>query len=151
MHLEPGDAEGHHHIGHRVGLGEQVGDLLTGADVPVGHPVLLHLLLRPFGEAPALSHRLHDLEGALGVHALGDQKQHDVVTAANGLVDLGGARGDQVLGVAQPHVGAVEKPDSRTRMSNWSGWVSSSMPRTKVVPNSGMAVPPVGPKILSSS
>ena len=44
-----------------------------------------------------------------------------------------------------------EKPDSRTRISNWSGWVSSSMPRTKVVPNSGMAVPPVGPRILSFS
>ena len=90
-----------------MGLGEQIGDLLAGADVPVRHPVLLHLLLRPLRQAAALPHRLHDLEGALGVHPLGDQEQHDVVPATDGLADLGGARGDQVLGVAQPHVGSV--------------------------------------------
>ena len=105
--LKPGDAEGHHHVGHGVGLGEQVGDLFTGANVPLGHPVLPHLILRPLGKAPALPHRLHDLEGALGVHTLGDQKQHDIVPAADGLADLGGAGGDEVLGVAQPHVGTV--------------------------------------------
>ena len=44
-----------------------------------------------------------------------------------------------------------EKPDSRTKVSNWVGLVSSSMPRTKLVPNSGMAAAPVGPKIGSSS
>ena len=107
MDLEPGDAEGHHHIGHGVGLGEQVGDLFTGADVPVGHAGGLHLLLRPVGQAPALTDRLHDLEGPLGGHPLGDEEQHDVVAAADGLADGDPLLQDQVPGVAQPHVGAV--------------------------------------------
>ena len=105
--LEPGDPEGHHHVGYGVGLGEQISDLFTGADVPVGHPVLPHLVLRSLGQSPSLSHRLHDLEGALGLHPLGNEEQHDVIPAADGLADLGRPRGDQVLGVAQPHVGTV--------------------------------------------
>ena len=107
MDLEPGDAEGHHHIGHGVGLGEEVGDLLAGADVPLGDAVLPHLVLCSLGEAPALPDGLHDLEGPLLVHAAGDQIDHDVVPASDGLSHRGGAGEDQVPGVAQPHVGAV--------------------------------------------
>ena len=93
MDLEPCDAERHHYVGHGVGLGEQVVDLFTGADIPLGHPGRLHLVLRALRQAPALSHRLHDLEGPLcRIHAAGDQKQHDVVAAANGLVRPWGAR-----------------------------------------------------------
>ena len=111
MDLEPGDAEGHHHVGHRVGLGEEVADLGQGLDVPVGDVVLPHGLLPALLEAPllhlALPHRLHDLEAHLGVQAHLDEIQHDVVTAAHRLRDGGGAAEDQVPGVAQPHVGAV--------------------------------------------
>ena len=105
--LEPGDTEGHHHVSHRVGLGEQVGDFLAGADVPVWYAGGLHLLLRPVRKAAALSHRLHDFKGALGGHPLGDQKQHNVVAAADGLADRDALLQNQVPGVAQPHVGAV--------------------------------------------
>ena len=36
-----------------------------------------------------------------------DEVEHNVVTAADGLVNRGGFRGDQILGVAQPNVCAV--------------------------------------------
>ena len=107
MHLIPGNAEGHHHVGHGVGLGEQVGNLLTGVNVPLGYPMLLHLVLGPLGQTSALSHRLHDLKGPGVLKALGDKEDHNIVTTADGLVNLGSARRDEVLGVAQPHVGAV--------------------------------------------
>ena len=109
MHLEPRNAECHHNIGHSVGLGEQVGDLLARADVPVGHAGGYHLVLRTLGQASALSHAFHDLKGALWGHPLGNEEQHNIVTAADGLADLGRARGDQVLGVAQPHIRTVGK------------------------------------------
>ena len=105
MNLEPGDTEGHHHVSHRVGLGEQVGDLLAGTDVPVWYAGGLHLLLRPVRKAAALSHGLHDFKGALGGHPLGDQKQHNVVAAADGLADRDALLQNQVPGVSQPHAG----------------------------------------------
>ena len=111
MDLEPGDAEGHHHVGHRVGLGEQVADLGQGLDVPLGYVVVPHGLHPALVKAAllhlALSDLLHDLEAHLGVQALGDQVQHDVVPAAHRLQNRGGAADNQVPGVAQPHVRAV--------------------------------------------
>ncbi|CAN4043737.1 NADP-specific glutamate dehydrogenase, partial [Dysosmobacter welbionis] len=108
MDLEPGDAEGHHHVGHRVGLGEQVADLGQGVDVPLRHVVVPHGLHPALVKAAllhlALADLLHDLEAHLGVQALGDQVQHDIVPAAHRLQNGGGAADDQLPGVAQPHV-----------------------------------------------
>ena len=111
MHLEPRDAEGHHHIGHGVSLGEQIADLGKRLNVPVGHLVLPHGLLPALGEAAllhlALTDSLHDLEAHLGVQPHGDQVQHDIVAAAHRFQNRGRTADDQVAGVAQPHVGAV--------------------------------------------
>ena len=111
MDLVPGDAEGHHHVGHGVGLGEEIPDLGQGLDVPLGHVVVPHGLHPALVKAAllhlALSDLLHDLEAHLGVQALGDQVQHDVVTAAHRLQNGGGAADNQVPGIAQPHVRAV--------------------------------------------
>ena len=111
VYLEPRDAEGHHDVGHGVGLGEQVADLGQGLDVPLRHLVGPHGVLPPVLEATlfhlTLSDGLHDLEAHLGVQAHVDQVEHDVVAAAHGLQNRGGAADDQVPGVAQPHVGAV--------------------------------------------
>ena len=49
--LEPGDAEGHHHIGHGVGLGEQVADFGPAWRPPTrpgSHPFSPY----PFGRPP---------------------------------------------------------------------------------------------------
>ena len=35
MNFVPGDAEGHHHVGHGVGFGEQIADLGQRLNVPV--------------------------------------------------------------------------------------------------------------------
>ena len=111
MDLEPGDAEGHHHIGHRVGLGEEVADLGQGLDVPIGHIGLMHGVLPAVLEAAlldlALSHGLHDVKGHLRLDALLHEVEHDVVTAAHGGVNGGSAGDDEVSCVAQPHVRAV--------------------------------------------
>ena len=121
--LVPGDAEGHHHVGHGVGLGEEVTDLRQGVDVPLGHLVLLHGLHPALLEAAllhlALSHGLHDLEAHLRLKAHGDEVEHDVVTAAHGLQNAGRAAEDQVLGVAQPHVrpvGEAGEPQQRVEI-----------------------------------
>ena len=111
MHLEPGDTEGHHHIGHGVGLGEQIADFGQGADVPIGHVVLPHGLLPAVLEAAlfhlALTDGLHDFEGHLGVKAHGNEIEHNVITAAHRLQNGGGAADDQLTGIAHPHVGAM--------------------------------------------
>ena len=70
MYLEPCNTEGHHNIGHCVGLGEQVGDLLTGLNVPLRHTGIPHLVLSALRQAAALTHRLHDFEGPLGRQTL---------------------------------------------------------------------------------
>ena len=57
----------------------------------------------------ALTHALHDLERKLGVHAAADEIEHDIVTAADRLVDRRRAGHDQILGVAEPHVRAVRE------------------------------------------
>ena len=49
IHLKPGNAEGHHNVSHRVGLGEQILDLFAGNDVPVGNACGLHFLLCALG------------------------------------------------------------------------------------------------------
>ena len=105
--LKPGNAERHHHVCHGVRLGEQVFYLLAGANVPVGNAGINHFLLCPLRQSPALSHCLHNFEGALLRHSAGDEVNHNVVTAANGLVNGGGFGGNEILGVAQPHVGAM--------------------------------------------
>ena len=92
-----------------MGFREQIGNLFAGADVPVGYAMLLHLVLGPFWKPPALSDRLHDLEGPLFLHAAGDEIEHDIVPAADGLANGSSAGQDQVPGVAQPHIGAVRE------------------------------------------
>ena len=111
MDLIPGDAEGHHHVGHGVGLGEEITDLGKGVDVPGGHVVGLHGLHPALVKAAllhlALADLFHDLEGHLGVQAFGDEIEHDVVPAAHRLQNAGRAPHDQLPGVAQPHVRPV--------------------------------------------
>ena len=111
MDLEPGDAEGHHDVGHGVGLGEQVADFGQRLNVPVRYIVLHHGLLPALVKAAllhlALSHLLHDLEAHFRVKALGDQVQHNVVTAAHRFQNAGGAAEDQLPGIAHPHVRTV--------------------------------------------
>ena len=107
VHLEPRDAEGHHDIRRRVGLREKILDLLAGADVPFRHACGLHFLLRAVGQTSALSDGLHDLERPLFGHPAFDEVQHDIVAAADGVVDGGGLGQDQIARVAQPHVRAV--------------------------------------------
>ena len=111
MDLEPGDAEGHHDVGHGVGLGEQVADFGQRLNVPVRYIVLHHGLLPALIEAAllhlALSHLLHDLEAHFGVKALGDQVQHNIISAAHRFQNAGGAAEDQLPGVAHPHVRTV--------------------------------------------
>ena len=98
MDLEPGDAEGHHDVGHGVGLGEQVADLGQRLNVPVRYIVLHHSLLPALIEAAllhlALSHLLHDLEAHFGVKALGDQVQHNIISAAHRFQNAGGTAED---------------------------------------------------------
>ena len=105
--LEPGNPEGHHAVGHGVGLGEEILDLLAGADIPVRHTGSNHFLLRTWRQALALTDRLHNLKGTLIRHAAGDQVDHDVITSADGLVNGGCLGVDQILGIAQPHVCTV--------------------------------------------
>ena len=107
MHLEPRDAKRHHDVCRRVRLREQILDLLAGADVPVRHAGRLHLLLRALGQAASLTDGLHDLERPLFRHTALDEIEHDVVTAADGVVDAGGLGEDEVARVAEPHVRAV--------------------------------------------
>src|SRR5699024_9069339 len=85
--LEPGYAEGHHDIGHGVGLREEVFYLPAGADIPVRHARVVHLALRALGQAAALADGFHYLEALLVRHALRDEVEHDVVAAADGLLD----------------------------------------------------------------
>ena len=65
---------------------------------PSSKPAFFTLPLRTFSMI---------LKAHLGVQALGDQVEHDVVPAAHRLQNGGGAADDQILGVAQPHVRAV--------------------------------------------
>ena len=107
MHLEPRDAERHHDVGRRVRLGEEVFDLLAAADVPVRHAGGLHFLFCAVRQAAALSDGLHDLERPLFRHSALDKVEHDVVAAADGVVDAGGLGQDEVSRVAEPDVRAV--------------------------------------------
>ena len=122
--LEPRDAESHHDISHGVSLREEVGDLAAGLDVPIGHAPVAHLLFGVAGKLPALldlalTHGLHRLECEGRLDADGDKVEHDIVTAADGLVDVCDAVYDEVMDVARPHVGAVReagKPDERIEL-----------------------------------
>ena len=96
-----------------MGLGEQVADLGQRLNVPVRYIVLHHSLLPALVEAAllhlALSHLLHDLEAHFGVKALGDQVQHNIISAAHRFQNAGGAAEDQLPGMAHPHVRTVGK------------------------------------------
>ena len=50
MNLKIGDAEGHHHIRHRVGLREHIADLVAGVDIPLGDVVLFQQIFIRFRE-----------------------------------------------------------------------------------------------------
>ena len=107
IHLKPGNTERHHDVSHRMGLWKKIFDFLAGTNVPVRYAGIDHLLLRTFGQSPALSHSLHDFEGALFRHAAGNQIKHDVITAPDCLVNRCGFGGNQILGIAQPHIRAM--------------------------------------------
>ena len=112
VHLEPGDAEGHHNIGHGVGLGEEVGYFPAGFDIPIRHLERAHLLLSLAGEPAAaldlaLTYILHDLEGQRGLHAHRDKVEHDVVAAGDSLIDVGNFVDDKVADIAGPNIRAV--------------------------------------------
>ena len=107
--LKPGDAKRHHHIGYCVSLRKEVSDFFTGVDVPIRDARRPHLLLRSFGQAPALSDRLHDLERALGRHPLGDKEQHNVITTAYALRHAARTAHDNIPGIAQPYIRTVGK------------------------------------------
>ena len=121
VHLEPGDAQGHGHVGHGVALGEHVLDLLAAVDEPGGHVMVQHGLLHLGLEALALADRLHGGEGQLRLHALVNEVVHDVVTAADAFVQLGGAGADDILGVAQPHVRAVAQAGDADQLLHGGG------------------------------
>ena len=107
MHLVPAQADGRHIVGGGVGLGEHVLDLLTGGDVPVGHANLPHFGFVLGGQSLALTHHFHDLEGVGFLHSVADESQHDIVSRSDNLGNVTGSVGDQLLGIARPHVGAV--------------------------------------------
>ncbi len=111
MDLVPGNPEGHHNIGDRMGLREEVADLCQGIDVPSRHLVLPHSFL-PTGFKAAFFHLalpdgLHNLEAHLRVQTLGNQIEHDIVPAAYRLQNAGRPIEDQFPRVALPDVGAV--------------------------------------------
>ncbi len=96
-------------------LREEIGDLAAGFDVPIRHAVVAHLLLGIARELAALldlalTHRLHGLEGERGLETLGNERDHDVVTAADGLVNTGCAAHDQIADIARPHIRTMGKP-----------------------------------------
>ena len=111
MHLIPRNAEGHHHVGHGVSLGEQVADLGEGVDVPLGHFMLVHGLLPALFKALllhlALTDGLHDLKAHLRIKTHGDEIEHNIVTAAHRLQNGGSTIHNEVAGVAQPHIRTV--------------------------------------------
>ena len=92
MHLKPRNAERHHDVCDGVRLREKVGYLAAGLDIPVGYVHLPHLLLSIAGELTAfldlaLTHRLHRFKRKRRLHSLLNEVDHNVVTAADGLVD----------------------------------------------------------------
>ena len=100
---------------------EHVLDPLAGFDVPVRHLMLPHLALLLRSETLALAHRLHDLEGMLGLHAPVDEVQHDVVTGADRGSELAEALADKILGIVQPDIGPVgeTRDTNELRESLW--------------------------------
>ena len=82
---------------------------------------LLHNALRPRLALVdrALSDGLHEFEGTLLRQTALDEIEHDIVAAADGLIDRGRAAQDQVLRVAEPDVRAVGesgKADERVEL-----------------------------------
>ena len=110
--LEIGNAEGHRDVGDRVGLREEVLNFAAGLDVPLRDAVPLHLLddaLRP-GLALAdevFADGLHEFEGAFRLDAPVHEVEHDVVAAADAVVDVRDLIDDEVVDVAVPDVRAV--------------------------------------------
>ena len=95
-----------------MGFGEEVGDLARRFDPPVRDAHAPHLRLRVPGEYAvfldlAFSNGLHGLECERRLHPLLDQVDHDVVAAADGLVDVGRPAHDQIVNIARPHVRPV--------------------------------------------
>ena len=114
MHFEPRDTEGHHDVRDGMRLREEVGYLAAGLDVPVRYALVSHLLLGIAGELAALlylalTHGLHGLECKRGRDADGDEVDHDIVAAADRLVNGSDAVDYQVADVARPDVGAVRE------------------------------------------
>ena len=112
MHLEPRNTERHHNIRNGVRLRKKVGYLAARLNVPLGNAECVHLLLGIAGELAAsldlaLTHGLHGLKRQRRLHALLDEVEHDIVTAADGLVNGGDVVDDEVADIARPNIGAV--------------------------------------------
>ena len=69
----------------------------------------------------ALTDRLHDIKGHLGLQPLAQQVEHDAVTAADDLRDGAGAAADQLVGVSGPDIGAVGQARDLDQLRKVSG------------------------------
>ena len=113
MDLAVGNAPCHHNIGCRVCFREHILDLFAGLDVPIRHIVICHVLfpLFPVGALSLcnrpLSNCLHDLEGLCRLYAHRDQIEHNIVSGTDRGRNGRHPAHDQILGIAQPHVGSV--------------------------------------------
>ena len=110
IHFEPGDAEGHHNVCHRMGAWEKVTDLETRINEPLRHIGCVKLgavIGAAFFKTLPLADIFHDLEGGQRLHAVLDEIVHHVVTGGNRLLQFHRTILDKVLGIVQPHVGAV--------------------------------------------
>ena len=90
-----------------MGAREEVLDLLARLDEPLRDVALPEDLDDVVGDALALADFLHRLEGEQRVDAVMDQVHHDVVARGDGVLDGALAATDEVLGVAEPDVGAM--------------------------------------------
>ena len=71
--------------------------------------MLTHLRLLVRAKAPALSDRLHDLEGVLRLHAPRNKIQHDIIACADSRAQRTVAVFDEILSVIQPYICTVRQ------------------------------------------
>ena len=92
-----------------MGFREHILDLLTRADIPVRHPVFLHLFF-PFRlQSFTFPDALHNGEGHSRFQTFIDQIDHNIVTGTDTGGNGSGSRFDQVLGVPQPYICTMGK------------------------------------------
>ena len=104
-----------------MGAREEVLDLLARLDEPLGDAALTQDLDDVVGDALALADFLHRLEGEQGVDAVVDEVHHDVVARGDGVLDGALAAPYEVLGVAEPDVGAVREAGDAHEVREYVG------------------------------